>query len=199
MRSELDEAIQRRIEEIKARTEAMRMRIGSSHMETVSAFKPKIEKVTMACREMEACQEEEKPASADRKPEAAQQEEVPLEDAEVMSVGEPKKKRRRDRKLAAQHHRQKPETSIRENCGPHKRLAVARTGTSRRVEVARQKKTSRNMPRRTTQERHLQAEHNPPCESGTADEGDGQKNARPSKNRLTQEKRRQEKPHRGHD
>jgi chemotaxis protein histidine kinase CheA len=63
MRSELDEAIQQTIEGIKARTEAMRMKIGPSHMEMVSAFKPKIEKVTMACQEMEARLEEEKPIS----------------------------------------------------------------------------------------------------------------------------------------
>jgi hypothetical protein len=45
--------------------------------------------------------DEKKPTSLDRKPEAAQKEEVPKVDAEVVPVGEPKKKRRRDRKLAA--------------------------------------------------------------------------------------------------
>jgi hypothetical protein len=59
-------------------------------------------KETMACQEMEARQEEEKPTSLDKKPEVAEQREVPVEDAEVIAVGEPKKKRRRDRKLAAE-------------------------------------------------------------------------------------------------
>jgi hypothetical protein len=50
---------------------------------------------TMACQEMEAHQEVE-PTSVDRKPEAAEQREVPVDDAEVMLVGELKKKRCRD-------------------------------------------------------------------------------------------------------
>jgi hypothetical protein len=124
----------------------------TSRKETAAVIKPETEEVeTMACQGMEARPEEEKPASADRKPEAAQEEEVPLQDAEVMPVGEPKKKRRRDRKLAAQHRRQKTETSIRENCGPHIRLVVARSGSSRRGRVTRHtKETDRRMPRRAT-------------------------------------------------
>jgi hypothetical protein len=51
----------------------------------------------MACQEMEARLEEEEPASVDMKPEVAQDEKVPIEDTTVMAVGEPKKKRRRDR------------------------------------------------------------------------------------------------------
>jgi hypothetical protein len=46
---------------------------------------------------MEARPAEEKPTSVDRKPEAAERREVPIEDAEVMPVGEPKEIRRRDR------------------------------------------------------------------------------------------------------
>ena len=47
---------------------------------------------TMACQEMEARPEDGKPASANKKPEAAELREVPAEGAEVMPVGEPKKK-----------------------------------------------------------------------------------------------------------
>jgi hypothetical protein len=80
---------------IKTRTAAMQEKMGASNMEMVSAFKPEIEEETMGCREMtEVHLEEEKPASVDTKPEAAQQEEVPVENAKVMPVGEPKKKRR---------------------------------------------------------------------------------------------------------
>jgi t-SNARE complex subunit (syntaxin) len=53
-------------------------------------------KQMMACPEKtEARLEEEEPTSLDRKPETAEQE-VPLEDTEVMLIGEPKRKRRRD-------------------------------------------------------------------------------------------------------
>jgi hypothetical protein len=82
----------------------------TSRKETAAAFKPETEVKTMACLEMEAHEEGEEPTSADRKPEAAKQREVPVDDAEIMLVGEPKKKRRRDRKLAAEHSRQKPKT-----------------------------------------------------------------------------------------
>jgi hypothetical protein len=95
---------------------------------------------TSACRETtEERLVEKKPTSPDRKPEAAQKTEVPVDDSEVMPVGGPKKKRRKDRKLAAEHRRQKPKTSTRENCGSQKRLAVARRGTSHHAPVARQK------------------------------------------------------------
>jgi hypothetical protein len=94
-----------RLEEIAAMTDkiwAARQEMrNASHKETVTENKPETEVKTMACQEMEAHQEEEEPTSADRKPEAAQQREVSVDDAELMPVGEPKKKRRRDRKLAA--------------------------------------------------------------------------------------------------
>jgi hypothetical protein len=93
----------------------------TSHKETAAVIETENEVETMACQGMEARPEEEKPTSADRKPEAAEEYEVPIEDAEVIPVGEPKKKRRKDRKLVTEHHRQKPKTSPRENCGPQKR------------------------------------------------------------------------------
>jgi hypothetical protein len=85
----------------------------------VAESKPETEIKTMACQEMEARQEE-KPTSPDRKPEVAQEDEVPTEDATVMLVGELKKKRHRDRKLAAECRRQKPKTSTREKMNPRK-------------------------------------------------------------------------------
>jgi hypothetical protein len=84
-------------EMVAAGTEAMRDNTGASHEEMEIGRKPETEEGTMACQETEARPEEEKkPTSSDRKPEAAE-EEIPEEDAEVMPVGEPKKKRRRDR------------------------------------------------------------------------------------------------------
>jgi hypothetical protein len=66
-------------------------------------------KETLACRETtEERLEEKKPTSPDRKPEAAQKTEVPAENATVMPAGEPKKKWRRDRKLATERCHQEP-------------------------------------------------------------------------------------------
>jgi hypothetical protein len=86
------------------------------------------------------------------KPEVVEQREAPVDDAEVMPVEEPKKKRRKDRKLATERRRQKPKTSTRENCGPQKKLAVARRGMSHRATVAQQKekKTDKKMSCRAT-------------------------------------------------
>jgi hypothetical protein len=109
---------------------------------------------TLACQEMEARQEEEEPSSVERKPEVAERE-VPVEDAEVMPVGEPKKKRRRDRKLAAERRRQIPKDTTRENFGSQKRLTVARSGASRRGKVTRHTKETDKMSRRATVARRM--------------------------------------------
>jgi hypothetical protein len=107
---------------------------------------------TMACQEMEARQKKEGPTSVEMKPEATGEEEVPAEDAEVRPVGEPKKKRRRDRKLAAERLRQEPKDTKRINGGPQEKLAVARRETSHRATVARQnyKRSGKKMSRRAT-------------------------------------------------
>jgi hypothetical protein len=123
----------------------------TSHKETAAVIEPETEVKTMACQEMEAHQVEEESTSAERKPEEAKQREAPVNGAEVIPIEEPKKKRRRDRKLAAEHRRQKSKTSTRENCGPHKRLAVARSGSSRRGRVTRHaKEIDQKMSRRAT-------------------------------------------------
>jgi hypothetical protein len=68
-------------------------------------------KETMACQEkMEARQEVEEPASVDMTTEVARDQEVPREDAEVLSVGEPRKRRRDGRNLAAQRCRKEKGT-----------------------------------------------------------------------------------------
>jgi hypothetical protein len=65
------EVTQAEMKAIKARMATMQEKMGASHIEMVSAFKPKIEEETMACQETtEAHLEEEKPASVDTKPEA---------------------------------------------------------------------------------------------------------------------------------
>jgi hypothetical protein len=111
---------------------------------------------TMACQvNMEArLEEKDKPASMDMTPKVAHEQGVPLEDAEEMPVGEPRK-RRRDRRNLAAVRRQKREQD--ENLGARLRkkeqnrtlrkdgcrrnLVAARRGRTRRVQVAR-----RNFP-----------------------------------------------------
>jgi hypothetical protein len=63
---------------------------------------------------MKAHLEEEEPASVDMTPEVAD-EEVPVEDAEVTPVGEPKK-RRRDRHLAAVRRQKKKDRTLDARC-----------------------------------------------------------------------------------
>jgi hypothetical protein len=129
----------------------------TSHRESTAVIKPVTEEVeTMACQGMEArLIEEGKPASLDKKPEAAEEYKAPAENATVIPVRERKKKRRWDQKLAAQHRRQKLNTSTRDNCGPQKRLAVTRRGTTRRTKVARKAPVDRKMSRRATVARQM--------------------------------------------
>jgi hypothetical protein len=104
---------------------------------------------TMACQEMETHPEEEEPTSADRKPEAAKQRQVPVEDAEVMPVGEPRKKRRRDRNQRNEKKRTKG------NDGSQRRLAAVRRGTSHRAEVTRKMQADKKTSRRATVARRM--------------------------------------------
>jgi hypothetical protein len=85
---------------------AWREKMDASHKETVAELEPKNDEETLACREVtEARPEEKMPTSVDKKSEVAQKGKVSIENAGVMPVGEPRKKRRKDRKLAAEHRR----------------------------------------------------------------------------------------------
>jgi hypothetical protein len=59
------EKIAAETEAIKARTRAIRENMGTSHKEMVAVIKPGRNMETIACQEMEAHPEEEKPASVD--------------------------------------------------------------------------------------------------------------------------------------
>jgi hypothetical protein len=125
---------------LRADEKAWREEIRSVLFETTNTRKE-----ALAYREsMEARPEVEKPTSADRKPEAAEEYEVPVEDAEVMPVGEPRKKRRRGRNQRSKKKRTQG------NDGCQRRLAAARRGTNRRVEVSRKMQAEKKMPRRAT-------------------------------------------------
>jgi hypothetical protein len=100
-----------------------------------------IRKETMFCQEMETRLEEKKPSSPDRKPEAAQKEEVPAENAEEIPVGEPRKKRRRDR------NQRKMKKRTQENDGCQRSLAATSRGTSNHAKVAWKTQADRKIPR----------------------------------------------------
>jgi hypothetical protein len=84
---------------------------------------PITQKETIACQEMEACLDEEKPTSVDRKPEAAEEEVVLKEDAIVQLVKR-RKRRYRSKKQAAGRRRE-PKKLTRGDCGSWMQLAAA--------------------------------------------------------------------------
>jgi hypothetical protein len=93
---------------------------------------------SMACQgNMEAHLETEEPASVDRTPEVAQEQEVPRDDAEVMPVREPRK-RRQDRQLLAVGRRKKEEQNLDAGRrGKRRNLVAAHRGTTSREQIAR--------------------------------------------------------------
>jgi hypothetical protein len=107
---------------------------------------------TTACQEtMDARLEVKEPAPVDMTPEVADDQEVPVEDAVEMPTGEPKKRRRdgrnlaavrrhkkKDRVLDARCHRREQERAQRKN-GCLKNLVAARRGTTCRAVVARRR------------------------------------------------------------
>jgi hypothetical protein len=97
---------------------------------------------TMACEEKTEVrlEEEEEPTSVEMKPEVADDQEVPVEDAEVRSVGEPRKRRRDGRNLAAVRRQKKKERNL--DAGRHgkqRNSVAARRGATRRAAMARRR------------------------------------------------------------
>jgi hypothetical protein len=108
------------------------------------------EEMAATRKEMEARLDEEKPTSVDREPEAAEQEEeVPEENATVMPVGEPRKKRRKDRN----QRNKKKRTQGNDGC--QRRLAATSRGMSNRAKVARKTQANKKMSRRATVARRM--------------------------------------------
>jgi hypothetical protein len=136
-------------------------------------------KEIMACqRNTETSLAEEEPTSVDMKPEAAQQYDVPKEDAEMMPIGGPKK-RRMGRKLAAERQG-KPKERNQGKDGRRKKFAVARRGTTGRAKVALcmenavgKVRARDNVVRGAPKERTLGRRHQPrpECKSGIKDLG----------------------------
>jgi hypothetical protein len=90
----------------------------------------------------------EKPAPVDTTPEVADDQDVPVEDAEATAVGEPKKRRRDGRNLAAVRRQKKKDRVLDARCrgkeqeraqrknGCLEKLVAARRGTTRRTVMA---------------------------------------------------------------
>jgi hypothetical protein len=134
------------------------------------ALKCAIRELRFSREEMMACEEKteirledvEEPASVDVTPEVTN-EEVPVQDAERMPVGEPRKKRRDRRRLAAERRqnrkdqnldarrRRKKQGRAQRNHGCLKNSVAARRGTTCRAVVARQ----RTFFMETTQSRRI--------------------------------------------
>jgi hypothetical protein len=126
---------------------------------------------TMACQgNMEACLEVEEPASKDRTPEVAHDEEIPKEDAVVMPVAKPRKRRRDRRNLAAvrrqkeqdqnlvSRRRRKEQTRAQKRDGCRRNLVAAHRGTTREYCESRKNLTAtgREETRRAKVARHKQ-------------------------------------------
>jgi hypothetical protein len=108
MRAET-EAIQAETEATRARTRAMRDKRMKANRDACIEDIKDTQEETMACQQtMEARLEEEEPASVDMTPEVSHEQKVPMEDAVVMPVREPRK-RRQDRRYLAAVRRQKKE------------------------------------------------------------------------------------------
>jgi hypothetical protein len=127
--------------EMKANQTRMDANMGSMKAELKSTIKDmKINgEEAMACQEtVEERLEEEKPASMELKPEVAD-EEVPLEDAIVMPVREPRKRHRDRRHLAAQCRQKKEQKRTQRKDGYRKNLVIARRAAVawRRINVFR--------------------------------------------------------------
>jgi hypothetical protein len=98
------EDLMAKLDVYQAKTDAVLLAMqvmGISHREVVPEATPGTNIETIACQEMEARLDEEKPTSVDRKPEAADEEEVPVQDAIVEPV-KGRKKRYRGKKQAAE-------------------------------------------------------------------------------------------------
>jgi hypothetical protein len=136
-------------EETTTRMEANMGSLRDEVISTIKNFKFNGEETT-ACQEtVEARLETEEPASVEATPEVAEEAEVPVQDAEVVPVGEPGKKRRDRRHLAAvrrqkekdqnldARRRRKGQERAQRKDGCRRNLVAARRGTTRRVQVAR--------------------------------------------------------------
>jgi hypothetical protein len=121
--------------------------------------------------------EGEEPTSVYMGPEVAHQE-VPREDAAVMPVGGPRKRRRDRNPDARRQGKPKEETQGKDGC--RKNLVPARRGTTRRAAVARRRRDfvkkvrTRNQAERGTPKRRKEGEKlrkGPECNNGIRDRG----------------------------
>jgi hypothetical protein len=120
----------------------MQGRMNDGHKEMMAWLKDlKLKKEeTMACQEKTEARLQGEPTSEDMTPEVSHKQVVPLVNAVVMPVGEPRKRSRDQRHLAAQRRQKKEEERTQSKNGRRKNLVAARRGTTRRVTVAWRKR-----------------------------------------------------------
>jgi hypothetical protein len=101
-----------------------------------------IRKETMTCQEktMARLAGKEQPTSVEMKPEVTH-EEVPVEDATVMPVGEPRNRSRDRRNLAAERRQKNQQKRNQSKNGCRKNLVTAHRGTTRSAQVAQRMAT----------------------------------------------------------
>jgi hypothetical protein len=149
-------AMQARMDARQARMDAWQARMDANHekrMARMDAWLTDIRndrKQTMACLEKtEARLEvEDKPASVDMTPEVAHEQEVPVEDAEVTPVGEPRKRRRDRRHLAAVHRQKKKDQNLDAECRRKEQERAQRKDGCRRNVVAASRGANHSARRR---------------------------------------------------
>jgi hypothetical protein len=132
------------IKEIKEKMNASQARTDDNHekrMAMIRAWRQTDnEEEAMACEEKTEVrlEEEEEPTSVEMKPEVAHEQEVPVQDAEVVPVGEPAKKRRDRRRLAAVRRQKEKDRSLDVRCrGKEQGLAQWKDGCRRNLVAAR--------------------------------------------------------------
>jgi hypothetical protein len=108
-KQELAQMMEQMLARMGANLESMQERMNARHKEMMAWLKDLKfnHEETMTCQEKTEARLEEEPASEDMTPEVAHEPEVPLEDAVVMPVGEPRKGCRTRRHLAAVRRQKK--------------------------------------------------------------------------------------------
>jgi hypothetical protein len=155
-----EEIIASQHEMMMARMEANMDSMKAELISTIKNFKFN-GKETMVCQETMEARLEVEPASVDTTPEVVHDQEVPRENAEVMPVGEPRKRCRNRRHLAAVRRQKKTDQNLdtgrrrkgqkraQRKDGCLKNLAAARRGTTRRAAVARRRRNFCTQERNT--------------------------------------------------
>jgi hypothetical protein len=135
-----------RIHRMDTNMESMQERMYANHEKMMARMGALIADMKYSREETMVCQEKmeahlkgkEEPTSMDMEPEVAQ--EVPVEDAAVMPVGEPRNRRRDRRNLAAGRRQKKDDRNLdARRCRKQQNFVAAHRWTTRRAQLARRR------------------------------------------------------------